>query len=208
MLSEKDCIECSLPYRPVNGSQKVCPPCRPIREKRMKAEHRARNRESNIQYNREWRKANPTYHSEYNKRWRKANPVAYKAAYTRYREENLDTVRARFADWESKNPQHTTDWARRNREAAREQVRRRRARLREVPTFLVTARDIRRLVARHDYSCAYCRNVLGDSYHIDHIVPVSRGGSNGIGNLAPACPTCNTSKFNRLLVEWSGRPAL
>lgn len=31
----------------------------------------------------------------------------------------------------------------------------------------------------------------------DHIVPISRGGTNEPGNLQPACRECNASKHNR-----------
>lgn len=32
------------------------------------------------------------------------------------------------------------------------------------------------------------------SWEIDHLIPVSRGGSDGIQNLFPACTFCNRSK--------------
>ena len=52
-------------------------------------------------------------------------------------------------------------------------------------------------------ACVYC-DAEGDDLHVDHIVPVSRGGSNHIENLAPACPRCNVSKGGRLPHEWAG----
>jgi 5-methylcytosine-specific restriction endonuclease McrA len=48
--------------------------------------------------------------------------------------------------------------------------------------------------------CAYCG---GESATLDHIVPLSRGGLHIPANLAPACHSCNSSKCNRLLHEWS-----
>jgi hypothetical protein len=39
-------------------------------------------------------------------------------------------------------------------------------------------------------TCAYCdQNLL--NYHIDHVIPLSFGGTNNIGNLVLACPPCN-----------------
>lgn len=69
----------------------------------------------------------------------------------------------------------------------------------------VTARDIRRLFDRFDSRCAYCCKP-SDHMEIDHVVPLSRGGRHAIGNLLPACRTCNRRKSARLLIEWSGRP--
>ena len=50
--------------------------------------------------------------------------------------------------------------------------------------------------------CVYCNVKCEDSFHVDHIVPLSRGGEHAISNLAIACPTCNLSKNNKLVEEW------
>lgn len=204
----KGCAECSEPFTPTHGSHKSCAECRDKRTSRMAAEYRTAHSAEYAEYNRQWREQNPSYHSEYNKRWRTENEAEYRKSYRQYREANLDKVRESFARWEANNPKHTTEWTQRNPERAREIVRRRRARLRSVPTFIVTERDIVRLIARHGGKCAYCAGILGDGYHMDHVMPVSLGGSNGIGNLAPACATCNTSKSNYLLSEWRYRNRL
>ena len=48
----------------------------------------------------------------------------------------------------------------------------------------------------------YCWTPL-TSYHVDHVVPLSRGGGNGVDNICLACPSCNSSKNNKLLgLEW------
>lgn len=201
-FADKACAECSEKFTPTHGSHKSCEGCRDKRVARMDAERRAANREKNIEYNREWRKANPEYHSEYNKRWRNENEGAYRAYYRQYRIDNLKKVRAAYAAWEAKNPNYGTLWAQRNPERSREITRRRRARLRAVPTFEVTERDIEKMFNRFSGRCAYCKESLGENYHIDHVMPVSLGGSNGIGNLVPACPPCNVSKYNYLLSEW------
>lgn len=57
---------------------------------------------------------------------------------------------------------------------------------------------------RDGYVCAYCEAVEGP-FEIDHIVPVTRGGSNDPSNLCVACKPCNSSKGDRLLSEWRGR---
>lgn len=201
-FADKPCAECGATFAPTHGSHKSCQSCRDKRESRMTAERRAANRPKNVEYNRAWRKKNPTYHAEYNKRWRSENEAEYRKYYREYRENNLEKVRAAYARWEAVNPNHTIEWTRRNPERAREIVRRRRARLRAVPTFDVTSRDISRMVERQRGRCAYCPSALDGGYHIDHVMPVSLGGANGIGNIVPACAACNTSKGNFLLSEW------
>lgn len=52
--------------------------------------------------------------------------------------------------------------------------------------------------------CQLC-NVSGKEVKmtIDHIIPVSRGGTNHIDNLQPLCLPCNKSKFTHILSDWS-----
>ena len=42
-----------------------------------------------------------------------------------------------------------------------------------------------------DRRCVYCG---GPPESRDHVIPLSRGGSNNIGNLVPACHRCNNMK--------------
>jgi hypothetical protein len=49
--------------------------------------------------------------------------------------------------------------------------------------------------------CAYCGDRLGP-FEVDHVRPLSRGGTNDPGNLTSACVSCNTQKSNHLLHEW------
>lgn len=62
--------------------------------------------------------------------------------------------------------------------------------------------DIERQYANQKGKCHYCKCDVGDKYHVDHVVPLSRGGSNGPENIVIACPTCNTSKGAKLPHEW------
>ncbi len=54
--------------------------------------------------------------------------------------------------------------------------------------------DIGRLLCDQDAHCTYCKELLVGEYHIDHKIPVSRGGLNEIENLQILCPTCNMKK--------------
>ena len=51
---------------------------------------------------------------------------------------------------------------------------------------------------RDDFTCQYC-GLHGDEkeLQIDHIIPVSRGGTNDINNLVTSCATCNKKKGAR-----------
>lgn len=49
--------------------------------------------------------------------------------------------------------------------------------------------------------CAYC-NRAGQVIEPDHVIPLSKGGSNSITNVVPCCKTCNQDKRAMLLPEW------
>jgi 5-methylcytosine-specific restriction endonuclease McrA len=65
----------------------------------------------------------------------------------------------------------------------------------------VSDRDWLRLKARWGYACAYC-GATPKRLHLEHIIPITRGGQHSLGNFLPVCKSCNSSKGNRLLVEW------
>ncbi|MTW38268.1 HNH endonuclease, partial [Streptococcus pneumoniae] len=62
--------------------------------------------------------------------------------------------------------------------------------------------DIKALAAYQKYKCPVCMVSIKNSYHIDHIVPLSSGGSNGKENLQLLCPPCNLSKSTKHSIEF------
>ncbi|MGE0354958.1 MAG: HNH endonuclease, partial [Gemmatimonadales bacterium] len=67
------------------------------------------------------------------------------------------------------------------------------------------------LFARDDYRCQYCQRTQADlksreCLTRDHLVPISRGGTNDWTNVVTACSSCNTRKGNHLPVECGMHP--
>jgi 5-methylcytosine-specific restriction endonuclease McrA len=51
--------------------------------------------------------------------------------------------------------------------------------------------------------CYYCnRPTLSKELTMDHIVPISRGGTSTKGNVVPCCKECNNAKKQLLPMEW------
>lgn len=67
-----------------------------------------------------------------------------------------------------------------------------------------TQADIIRLFNEQDGKCAICSCELLE-YHIDHKLPLSRGGSNWPENLQLLCPTDNVRKWARTTDEYLTR---
>jgi 5-methylcytosine-specific restriction endonuclease McrA len=66
-----------------------------------------------------------------------------------------------------------------------------------------TAADIAAIYAKQGGCCRWCSVPLNRRYHIDHIIPLSRWGTNWPANLVCACARCNLSKGDRLpFEEW------
>lgn len=87
---------------------------------------------------------------------------------------------------------------------AAEQKRRRKARLALVPVYVFTERDWQRMKARYRNACSYC-GATGTKLQRDHVIPLAKGGSHGVGNIVPACPPCNYGKHTSLAVQWKRR---
>lgn len=51
--------------------------------------------------------------------------------------------------------------------------------------------------------CAYCEQPIAGQPEPDHVVPLSRGGSNSITNILPSCSLCNADKRDLFLHEWA-----
>ena len=61
------------------------------------------------------------------------------------------------------------------------------------------AETVRRLFWFQDSCCQYCNVTLNmsggrDSYHVDHMIPLARSGSNWPSNICLACAQCNLRK--------------
>jgi 5-methylcytosine-specific restriction endonuclease McrA len=141
----------------------------------------------------------------------------------RYRENHRDEVAERNRKWAQSHAEHRAQyrrsynathreqnaaahkcWQERNREHVRAEARNRSALIANAPGTH-TAADVRAQYDRQDGICFYCGVKVGYSYHVDHVMPLSRGGSNGPENLVVACPTCNMNKHDKHPMEWCGR---
>lgn len=89
-----------------------------------------------------------------------------------------------------------------------------RSRRRAAVNFRISTQDHRKLLHLYRGCCAYCSVKLGkwgredgNSLQWDHVVPLARGGANGVGNLVPSCRNCNLSKNASTVMEWKIRKA-
>lgn len=104
---------------------------------------------------------------------------------SQWRKENREKIRYLTKKWRSDN---RDEYLRAN--VAKEH--RRRAR-KIAASGTHSAAEIKDLIDKQKGKCWYCAVKL-KKYHVDHRIPLARGGSNGIENIVIACPPCNLRK--------------
>jgi 5-methylcytosine-specific restriction endonuclease McrA len=172
-------------------------------------EARARRLEANRLHHKNWREReeNRVRLKEYRAGWYAENREDQIQKVAQYREANFDKNREWQRTYKERNREEirsrNSEYRKANRDKDRHRAARRRFRKAEATVGLVTQRDLDRLLSA---PCMACGATEGQT--IEHMIPLARGGSHSIGNLATLCLSCNTSKSDLTWVEWkySGRP--
>lgn len=143
--------------------------------------------------------------------WQKAHSESCKRRKRKYYEAN----REKHNEWErnryARNPglknKRNKEWDKANPEHLRARRHNRRARA-ECADGFHTADDIKRIMKQQRGRCAYCRKSIRKRRHLDHITPISKGGSNWPRNLQFTCPSCNFQKNNCDPIDFARRMGL
>lgn len=87
---------------------------------------------------------------------------------------------ARVRKYRAKHPHRTREWAqnRKNRKHG----------------ACLPWGTIPRLGGVQRWKCAICQTGIKERYHVDHIMPIAKGGKHEPRNLQLLCPTCNVRK--------------
>jgi 5-methylcytosine-specific restriction endonuclease McrA len=139
------------------------------------------------------------------RRWRLENKDKIAQQNKAWRLENREYDNATSAQWRKDNPERYKEqmrkWRLNNKQRKGELEHRRRARKKDNGSYVVSPKDMRRL----EGECFYCGS--NENITMDHIIPISRGGTHGIGNLVPCCLHCNMKKNDKTIMEWKlGKP--
>lgn len=159
-------------------------------------------RDNNIEHYRakarEWHHQNKELKNNRTKQWAAQNPEKRKEINRRWRKANSSYLAERMVQYRKNNPDSYKNWVKDNPEMARANWAKRRARELNATTHHISQKEIRRM---YKSPCFYCKET-GKKMHLDHVIPISRGGNHSIGNLVPACWKCNQSKNNKTIMEW------
>lgn len=155
------------------------------------------------EYLKQWWINNRDKASAYRKKQRAKDPEKTKAfdkaRHQKYKEKNRvvwreyarkhrDKFRAGSRKWRIENPEKVHD----NRTRYRTKMRTNATRL--------TRGTIKRLKTLQNGLCAHCKIDLEKSgHHLDHIIPISKGGLHCDSNVQLLCPPCNLSKGAKII---------
>lgn len=125
----------------------------------------------------------------------------------RYYLSNAEEKKRKASEYYHSHKRQASEWfreySRRNPEVIQARDQRRRARKMSAPGTH-TAAELRELWKSQAGRCAYCDCEITSEYrHLDHIIPLVRGGSDSIDNLCYTCPPCNLSKKDKTIEEWN-----
>lgn len=115
----------------------------------------------------------------------------------RWSQENPEKVKLKNANYQANFPEKTkalrVAWNKANPNAGRVKNSNRRARKRENGGRL--SKDLSdKLFKLQKGKCPCCKKLLGDKYHVDHVIPLKLEGQNLDKNIQLLCASCNLSK--------------
>jgi 5-methylcytosine-specific restriction endonuclease McrA len=146
-----------------------------------------------------WRAANPGNVREANQKHYANNAERLRADKREYNAENAERRAAYMTEYRALNPEARAEWGRCNPEKIAAIRHRRRAR---IANNGAEPYDILAVYEETDFRCAYC---AGPIEHLDHIVPIARGGTDTRDNVTGACALCNQTKGDTLPDVWVDR---
>jgi 5-methylcytosine-specific restriction endonuclease McrA len=143
-------------------------------------------------------------HPEVGSAYRQANKERLDKQRKAWKQANPEMVRANVRKWFAANPGVVQRWRKANPEAYRAQTQTRKA-LMANAEGRHTADDLKALLKQQNSRCGYCRRSIKTTWTVDHIQPLSRGGTNWITNIQLLCPSCNYSKQDADPLEFARR---
>lgn len=152
---------------------------------------------------RQYYKENRDYILEQNRKWE--FPERRRELGRKYYQANKVAILARVRAWTKKN------W---DKELIN--IRRRNAKRRAIQRGAAVGanradyiRFVRAVAKTLRISCYWCGNTVRKAdRHIDHIMPLSRGGADDVHNICCSCSHCNHSKGAKSPAEFSGQHQL
>lgn len=220
-LSERNisgaCVECKREYEEkrdpeyykkwrANNRDK----CKAYHDKARDAgynkEYYKKNREREIAEAQAWRAKNLVRAKEASRDWYARNRERNRSASLQYYHENKEAIRVRSRVWRERTSdirrEKSKEWRLRNPEKVSQYARNARAKRANAPGRITPA-EAADILNLQRGKCAMCQTKLGSKKHLDHIIPIARGGANTRRNAQYLCASCNHRKHAKDPIDFA-----
>lgn len=137
-------------------------------------------------------------HSESQKKWQSENREKANEIARRYNNgSRKDYVKKHLQKIKIYLSEYGKEWRAKNKDKCRNYKTDRRGRISKVGGSF-TEKDFQDLCNKYGNKCLCC-GIYDEKLHADHVVPISKGGSNSIENIQPLCKTCNLQKSTKTI---------
>lgn len=183
---EKQCVVCGSSFKA--HKRTTCSlKCYYILNRDAFKKRYTENKDKHIEGLKRFKDRNPDYFKEYNKKYRAENKERLNAAARERsrKEENKVKKAIRSKEYKKNNPDKVA-----------EQRHLRRARLWKA-NGSHTPKEWEDLKEKYGNICLCCREKK--PLTVDHVIPLSKGGTNDIENIQPLCVSCNSRKGTKII---------
>lgn len=187
-----------------------CLECEKERDQASRKAHPEKSRERT----KRWRSRNLEHCRAKSRNWNKTHPESVKAADQRMRRKkrgilgkSLNPKPLDMSPEKVAQREYHRNWSAMNRHRIRVFYNNRRA-LKAGNGGRHSIHDIAEILKSQKRRCAYCRVKLGSFFHVDHIIPLYRGGTNDRKNLQILCQPCNQSKSHKDPIDFAREKGL
>lgn len=198
------------------GLQPVCKACAIERRRKHYAEHRDEVNERARKDRAEHPEKQREYQRKYAAEHRDEERERARKWYAEHRDKAIERARKYNAEHRDERNERARKWYAEHPDKVLESQRKWNAEHPEIVKARQKVRNMRRrdksgaprskaivdLYKRSKGKCYYCGVDVGQNYHIDHVIPLTRGGTNDLSNLVIACPSCNLRKHDKLPHEF------
>ena len=167
-----------------------------------------KHKEYSLNYQKQWRKRSKEVMKKQSKKYQETHVEELKEYRKNYYLQNKEVLIPKMRRYNKKyylsrkeeiDKKHR-NYYKQNRFLALLRCRKRRANKMQIHKSKYTLDEIKCLKDKFKNKCSYCRKEK--ILHLDHFIPMSKGGPDCLGNIVPACKSCNSSKHNSDPMEW------
>jgi len=195
-MKSKNCARCGVEFIPRTWNAKFCGECKPKMKQEYNHKYYAKRRDEHCEYCKQYYAAHREEHLERVKQYVTKN---YEQVQEYLRERQRDPKRKEYAR------EYSRKWRIDNPDITRMYDHKRRARVKGNGGSY-TLDEINDLFEKQEGFCFYCGELLYSSFdkdiHVEHKIPLSRGGTSNISNIALSCARCNLQKGTRTHEEF------